>query len=38
MFKNNLNKLTMSTFIINDNNIHELVKKYFNGDKTIPPL
>jgi surface protein len=28
----------MTTFIVNDENIHELVKRYFNGDITIPPL
>ena len=32
----NMNNNTI--FIINDDNIHELVEKYFNGDIIIPPL
>ena len=28
----------MATFIINNENIYNLVRKYFNGDVTIPPL
>jgi len=28
----------MATFIINNENIYNLVRKYFNGDITIPPL